>query len=145
MGIFTSGGSSVTSANIVDGEIVNADINAAAAIAQSKIAGSANGNTDLVAIETSDTGTLSLTTVANQRVVVLAFVVIDGGIEATTTLSYNAVAKDEKLGQSASASEYTVPLMYTETPGAATANITVSSTDTILESRIIAFKFKGTA
>lgn len=37
MPIFTGGGSSVTSANIVDGEIINADIAAAAAIAPTKL------------------------------------------------------------------------------------------------------------
>ena len=142
MAFLTSGGSLVTSSSIVDGEIINDDISAAAAISQSKIAPTTNANTDLIAIETSDTGTLSLTTVAGQKVVVFATVVIDGGVEATTSLLYNGVSKDAKLGQSASANEYEVTLMYTETPGAATADITVSSTDTILESRIIAFKFK---
>lgn len=37
MPVFTSGGSSVTSASIVDGEIVNADVNANAGIAITKI------------------------------------------------------------------------------------------------------------
>ena len=39
MPLFTSGGSQVNSASIIDGSIVNADINAAAAIAASKITG----------------------------------------------------------------------------------------------------------
>lgn len=38
MPLFTGGGSTVTSANIVDGEIVNADVSASAAIDSSKLA-----------------------------------------------------------------------------------------------------------
>lgn len=63
MGIFQSGGASVGSAGIIDGAIVNADINAAAAIARTKLANplllkvtkSANQTLGAMAVVTFDT------------------------------------------------------------------------------------------
>ena len=152
MAFLTSGGSNVGSAQINDGAIVNADVNAAAAIAQSKLAGSANGDTDLIAFELTNGATHSLTTVANQRVLVIVRAGIrvnSSTLDGTITVSYGGVGKKTigwdvpSVGTSSLAP---VTLMYTEVPGAATANITVASSVYGLEDvQIVVIKMKGTA
>lgn len=132
MAFLTSGGSLVTSSNIVDGEIINDDIAAAAAIAQAKIAGILDDGNDIVDVEVTVGSTHSLTTVAGQRVVVFAkgSVNINGGPSSTTiNLNYNSVLKDTvSAGENStsSTSHHPFSLMYTEIPGAATQNITVT-------------------
>lgn len=85
------------------------------------------------AISTAATTTLSLTTIANQRVIVWAKGDVDNSFvngDTTITLAYNGVTKDSARihTPAANAATGTIPftLMYTETPGAATQNITVS-------------------
>lgn len=128
MAFLTSGGSTATSATIVDNEIVNADINSAAAIAQSKIAAQANNNTDIVSIESTSGTTHSLTTVAGQKVTVFAFFQWTGiGSGATLSLAYNAVTKHSMSVTGDNTWGHSGCLSYSEVPGAATANITVSA------------------
>lgn len=80
-----------------------------------------------IAIETTAAATHSLTTTAGQKVVVWAKGHIVSGIDGqkTVTLSYNTVVKDTIIITSAGNNDYAFALMYTETPGAATQNITV--------------------
>lgn len=143
MAFLQSGGGVVGSAQITDGAIVNADVNAAAAIVQSKIAGTANGNTDIIAAESSYATTHSLTTVAGQRVLVFATFRPDGAAGLTTVeLKYNGVTKHSASVGSNSDGQM-VMLMYTEVPGAATANITLtSSAGTLLAPCIMVLKLK---
>jgi hypothetical protein len=74
--------------------------------------------------------TLSLTTVANQKVIVW----VKGQISSnnnnrTMTLAYNGVTKDTVVvdGGLSGTDFLAFSLMYTETPGAATHDITVSA------------------
>lgn len=134
MAFLTSGGSTVTSANIVDGEIVNADVSPTAAIAQTKLAGTSNGNTDVIACETSSSVPYSLTTVANQRVIVIVsgrILMNAGPTQDTINLQYNGVTKSSvTVGYSTTSASSFMPftLMYSEVPGAATANIGLTTT-----------------
>lgn len=145
MAFLTSGGSSVTSANIVDGEIVNADISASAAIAQSKIAGSVPNNTDLISFEQTVGTTHSLTTVAGQRVLVIATGQENHGTgNQTTNLQYNAVTKATvDMGAGTSTTYNNFCLQYTEVPGAATQNITVTSGGTLANVTITVIKLRS--
>jgi hypothetical protein len=130
MPVFTSGGSIVTSANIVDNEIVNADIATGAAIAQSKIAASTGANTELISFEQTVGVTHSLTTVAGQRVIVIIKGDTDStAAQGTVIAQYNAVTKDTvRVGDSAGTlQKCPFSLVYSEVPGAATQNITVTS------------------
>ena len=85
-----------------------------------------------VVIETTTGTTHSLTTVANQKVIVWVKGYLTGGytVQGTVTLKYNTVQKDSSYvyihGFNGDCS---IPfaLMYTETPGAATQNITVET------------------
>lgn len=101
-------------------------------------AGDSNGETGAVLVRPNNFGPLvetttgvthSLTTTTGQRVVVWASGEVSVGVGATVTvnLKYNAVTKHTvSLGSaSADGSDRAFSLMYTETPGAATANITV--------------------
>lgn len=140
MPVLQSGGSLVTTGSIVDGTILNDDIAAAAAIAQSKIAGMLGNSNDIVSIEVTVGTTHSLTTVAGQKVLVFAKGdITDGtGTGRTIALQYNAVTKDSvgsNTGGSATRSPFA--LMYTETPGAATQNVTVSTSGGSLANVVI--------
>src|SRR4051794_4174709 len=88
----------------------------------------------LVSFETTAGTTHSLTTVANEKVLVIAKGSTTGG---TVTLSYNGVQKDS-VTTTANRSAWC--LMYTETPGAATANIIIGGSDS--EYVIIGIKLK---
>jgi hypothetical protein len=144
MAFLTSGGSSVTSANIVDGEIVNADISPSAGIVQSKIAAQANANADIVSVEIGSATPYSLTTVAGQRVLVIASFNLTGGAGACTVdLQYNGVTK-HSIASMNNATTQGNCMMYSEVPGAATANITiVPSAGSVSNPRITVIKFKG--
>lgn len=146
MAFLQSGGSLVTSSNIVDGSIVNADVAAAAGIAQSKLGIGANGNTDLFAVETSSGTTHSLTTVANQRVLVFVMGVTTHVAARTITVLYNGVAKNQiTTGLAGGNVPNPFALFYTEVPGAATANITVTdSAGTLSDVDIFVLKLKST-
>lgn len=87
-----------------------------------------------IASETTAGATHSLTTTATQRVVVWAkgYVTLGGSSNATVNLKYNGVTKDSVYVATTYAGSYPFSLMYTETPGAATANVTVeNATDDI--------------
>lgn len=88
-----------------------------------------------VSIEVTSGSTHSLTTTAGQVVVVWAKGDSpgDSGFEATITLKYNGVTKDTVLCRDANNTGVPFCLIYTETPGAATANITVETDRTALE------------
>jgi hypothetical protein len=102
-------------------------------------------------IETTAGTTHSLTTIDGQRVIVWAKgAILDGGFNGGSyaiNLKYNGVAKDvtyQQLGNTNN--KYGFALMYTETPGAATANITVDFTapgggGTLSDVKIIVQKF----
>lgn len=100
-----------------------------------------------ITIETTSGATHSLTTTAGQRVIVLAKGnfnpggTVNGG---NATLVYNGVTKDTSAyGQSggSSSNKYPFALMYTETPGAATANVVIAtSTGSVENGMIIVIK-----
>jgi hypothetical protein len=80
-----------------------------------------------IVIETTAGVTHSLTTIAGQVVVVWAKgVVSNNGGAASVTLKYNTVTKDTITTINTSVDQ-SFSLIYTETPGAATANITVET------------------
>ena len=92
----------------------------------------ANLKASIINIYTATATTLSLTTTASQKVIVwakgdAAFV---DNLTFTVTLQYNGVTKDTaSLRETNNTGSSTAPFstMYTETPGAATHNITVVS------------------
>jgi len=88
------------------------------------------GLSTLPIIETTTGVTHSLNTIASQKVIVWAkgTFAITGGTIGVVSLNYNGVTKDTVSSDDTS-SVNTVPfsLMYTETPGVATQNITVTS------------------
>lgn len=83
----------------------------------------------MVAASITVATTKSLTTVAGQRVLVFAkgdMYAGGGGGAGSATLKYNGVQKDiAEHNNISSSSNTSFALMYTETPGAATADITV--------------------
>ena len=133
MPVFTGGGSSVSSANIVDDAIINADVNSAAAIAQSKLAGTPNTSAGLISYESGTSVPYALTTIALQRVLVIVRGSINfnaGTTQTTLQLQYNGVTKDTcNIGTMSTGGNAVLPfvMMYTEVPGAATQNITIVS------------------
>lgn len=104
--------------------------------------------TGLATIFTSATGTLSLTTNANQKVICFAkgnrvhTSNTGNGSDVNVYLKYNAVTKDSlHYGiYSGSGGNFAIPfaLMYTETPGAGTHDITVTGDETLENMIIIA-------
>lgn len=94
-----------------------------------KIATTAFVSTASGVIETTAGATHSLTTTAGQKVIVWAKSDLSTvGGATTVTLKYNGVTKDT-ISLDASGDTRSLMCMYTETPGAATANI-VLATDT---------------
>lgn len=139
-----SGGSVVGSAQITDGAIVNADINNAAAIDLTKLAGLIGNPGNFVSIDVASGATYSLTTVANQKVFVLAVITGDGsGGFTTARLKYNAVDKDTRDVGYYSPEAWTAVLMYSEIPGAGTQNVTVTmDAGTVTNCRMVIVKLK---
>lgn len=92
-----------------------------------------------VVIETTTGTTHSLTTTAGQVVVVWAKGTLTEGAGANTvTLSYNSVTKDTVVvNVAADGDKFAFALMYTETPGAATQNITVATSAGTLSNVVI--------
>ena len=81
-------------------------------------------------VGTSSTATLSVTTTGTQTIMVWAKATRNSGGAggtATTTLSYNAVAKDVVSTLDATSAKYAVALQYSEIPAAGTQNITIAS------------------
>lgn len=141
MAFLTTGGSQVNSANIVDDAILNADINASAAIALSKLSGLIGNPGSFISIESTIGTTHSLTTVANQKVFVIAITNTNfGSVQQTVTLAYNGVTKHDHIDQGASGADHTVVLAYEEIPGAATADITLTASGALHETRIFVVK-----
>jgi hypothetical protein len=101
-----------------------------------------------ITIETTTGTTHSLTTVAGEIVIVWAkgelHAVAAGAGSRTIYLNYNGVQKDVVVAYNENTTTYRpFSLMYTETPGAATQNITVtSSADVIANVVIIVMKIK---
>jgi hypothetical protein len=85
--------------------------------------------------------TASLTTTANQRVMVWAKGdIVPGQATRTITLKYNAVTKDTVVvieSSVGSTRRWPFALMYTEVPGAATQNITVNTSGGTLANVVI--------
>lgn len=96
---------------------------------------------DRITIETTTGVTHSLTTVADQKVLVFAKgnVYADGGSSTVSiTLKYNGVTKDTVATRSISSSNSDAfMLMYTETPGAGTHDITVENSAQSMENVVI--------
>lgn len=92
-------------------------------------------------VETTAGTTHALTTVASQQVLVTAKgVVVATNAVNTVTLKYNGVTKDTVTvgGTGAGASlNSAFALMYTETPGAATQNVTVETSGGTLSNVVI--------
>lgn len=128
MPIATQAGSIVTGASIVDGSISNADISPSAAIALSKLASLVGNPGALISIEQTLGTTHSLTTIANQKVLVIAKGWYTGANDQMwLRMKYNGVSKDlVKTDALASGINVCFTLMYMDTPGAATADITIS-------------------
>jgi hypothetical protein len=100
-------------------------------------------NASPITIETTTGTTHSLTTTAGQKVIVWAKGNMTSGDSSlhTFTLKYNSVTKDTVTCDPSSSSEYLpFSLMYTETPGAGTQNITVESDVSIGNVVIIVMK-----
>lgn len=98
-----------------------------------------------ISVETTTGTTHSLTTTAGQVVCVWAKGNTDAtGDTVTLTLNYNSVVKDTVLCRtSSSGHEGSFSLMYTETPGAATQNITVAASTGSLENVVIMVQIIG--
>ncbi len=93
-----------------------------------------------ISTETTTGTTHSLTTSATQRVLVIAkaSVGVSGASDSTTVLKYNGVTKDTVYSDtSTTVLSDGVCLMYTETPGAGTANITVETDNGSLANTVI--------
>lgn len=150
MAFLTSGGSQVTSGNIVDGSILDADVNAAAAIALTKLSGLIGNPGTFLSIEYTSGATHSLTTVANQRVLVIGKcdgAALSGGV-AGMTLLYNGVEKDRAGFQADSDNGPDALIaLYTEVPGAGTQNITISTfgSVTLSNQKIFVIKLQQSA
>lgn len=100
-------------------------------------------NSGAVTIETTTGTTHSLTTTAGQKVVVWAKGYDSHGVgSGTVNLKYNGATKDSVVNGNTSGSTQNVPfaLMYTETPGAATQNITVDGGTSLNSVVIIVMK-----
>lgn len=98
-------------------------------------------------IETGTSATQSLTTTASQKVIVWAKGNVDSSFvngNPTVLLKYNNVTKDtvEVSTPAGNAATGKIPfaLMYTETPGATTHDITVTSGNTLANISIIVMK-----
>jgi len=94
---------------------------------------------NLVVVEVTTGVTHSLTTVAGQKVVVIAKGNLTPGTSSRNVLlNYNAVQKDIVVIRQAAATDV-IPfcLQYTETPGAATQNITVTTSGGSLANVVI--------
>lgn len=100
-----------------------------------------------VSSEFTDGDTHSLTTTANQRVVVMATGQLNtaSSVAETLTIKYNGVTKQtivSDIGGGWSNNIVPFSLTYTETPGAATANIVVaSSAGSVSNVKIVVIKF----
>ena len=99
-----------------------------------------------ISSETTTANTHSLITVADQKVIVWAkgdLTYGGTGGAVTITLKYDGVTKDTvKVYVTAAPTFSAFALQYTETPGAATKNITVeTSSDTLENVKIIVLKF----
>lgn len=92
-------------------------------------------------IETTAGVTHSLVTIAGQKVIVWVSGQSNftGGTPPTVALKYNTVTKHSKIFNSSSSDnlQESFSLMYTETPGAATQNITVETTAGTLSNVVI--------
>lgn len=101
------------------------------------------------ASEVTTGATHSLTTIAGQKVIVFVkgnfSITSAGSQQVDVVLKYNAVTKDTVTVYNENVTTTRAfALMYTETPGAATQNVTVtSSTGTLANVVIIVWKFKA--
>jgi len=146
----TGGASAIASAQIVDATIINADINPAADIEQHKIEPSQGDNTDLINFEITQGVTHSLTTVAGQRVLVIATGRVDNVDNATATinLQYGGVTQESMTVASAGAGadqRHAFALQCVLAPGAATANIGVTADKTLADVAISVIKVMADA
>jgi hypothetical protein len=110
----------------------------------SSLASSTASSTSIVVVTRTDTGkidntflkdnfttatttTLSVTTLANQRIIVWAKGWCNDSSAGVATLTYNVTEKDRvELSPSTSGNKSPFSLMYTEIPGAGTQNITLA-------------------
>lgn len=103
-----------------------------------------NNTSKFITITTATGTTLSLTTLAGQKVIVWAKGVFadNNTLDISVYLKYNGVTKDTctmNIPTTGATYKYPFALMYTETPGAGTQNITVETTaDSIANVVIIA-------
>jgi hypothetical protein len=94
----------------------------------------------LVSFETTSGTTHSLTTVASEKVLVIAKGKCTPGGGTTINLQYNSVTKDSVTLSMPSGGDTDFCLMYTETPGAATQNIAITGSSG--NEKIIVIKLK---
>ena len=92
-----------------------------------------------VSIYSASGTTLALTTTANQKVIVWAKgSITSDASDHTVLLNYNAVQKDIVNASATNTRQAAFALQYTETPGAGTQNITVTSSQALSNVVIIA-------
>jgi hypothetical protein len=102
----------------------------------------ANAVPNSVSVESTASTTHSLTTIAGQTVMVLAsgMAYFNGsGTQIDLALKYNGVTKHSYTidTDGTGAEKYAFSMMYTEIPGAATANITVTASAGAISSVVI--------
>lgn len=128
MPVITSGGSLINTQSIVNGTIVNEDINAAAAIALTKLAGLIGNPGDFISIAQTTGTTVDVTLDGNTRILVLAKgdITTTGNETVTYSLRQDTVVKDTVISNASSGGDR-VPwsLMYSEVPAADTYTIDV--------------------
>lgn len=132
MPVFTGGGSSVGTAEINDGAIVNVDVNAAANIALTKLAGLIGNPGSFISIEQVSAATTNVTVDGNTRILILAKGHLDdiGNETITVQLRQQTVVKDTVIANAGSAADQ-VPfaLMYSEVPANGTYTVDVVEDD----------------
>lgn len=103
-------------------------LNSGIATSDSSIVGVRSSIASKITISSTASNTLSITTGLTDKVMVWAKGTITGSTSSgSVALIYNGVVKDAStIKQAAAADETTFALMYSETPGAATANVVAS-------------------
>jgi hypothetical protein len=137
------GASNISGAQITDGSISNADIASNAAIDYTKLAGIVGNPAAFFSVEESTAATYDVTTVANQKLIVMANCGNDGaaGTTITVSLKYGGVTKGTSTAGNGNSRPDNCVVWATFTPGAGTATLSLSpSTGSLNNQRWLIFK-----